>query len=1131
MGRLGRVFRGGLGVAALVAGVPVAVAATGPTPAQVLLREFAEVAGHIRLVPAAAHTEGLEGTTWRTDLELHNPGGAPASGYLFFLRTGRDNSEVVGRPVSVGAGVSLRLSDVVLGTFGEPRATGAILVGTDSELIVTSRTFNDDESGSYGQYVEGCAYGDALATGDAARLIQLVQNAAFRTNLGIVNAGPTGLYVDVDFSRNDGRRLGSRRYWVGPFMHVQDVEVLTHLTSGDVDGAWAVVSSGTPGARFFVYASVADNRTGDPTLVVPAPVCSEKPVYLPGAARVEGYAGTAWRTDLEVHNPGTTQARFTVAMLLRDEANATPEQRSFSLDGGRSLRFADVLASVFGVEDGRAATLRITPDLGRFVAVQRTYNDQPTGTFGQFMAAAPEDAAVPHGQTACIVQLSQSASDSGGFRTNLGLVNATGDPIAITAELYRADGLLLGSRSYSLPAYGYRQDDRVFRRVTAGDVEDGYALLRTTTAGGRFLAYASVVDNLSGDPIAIPARLTGPPTCSYAVTPPRRSHGAGAETGGFTIEAPAGCGWTPAPSASWVQITGPTSGSGNGSVGYRVEANPASSPRTATIDVPGPPPVGPTFERAGGATFTVRQAGRECTYALEPTGRTHGPGEETGAFTVETPAGCTWTANPTASWIQVTDGASGSGRGTVQYRLEANPRPSSRTHSIVVHGVAFTITQAGQECSYTLTPTGRAHGTGAETGSFTVTAPSGCSWAANATASWIQVTGGSSGSGNGTVSYSLEANPQTWTRSAAILVHGVPFTITQEGRTCSYILAPTGRFHGSGSETGSFTVTAPSGCAWSANAGALWIEVTDGSSGSGNGTVSYRVEANAGPDRAAGVMVNGAPFAVTQEGAGEIRVMLPGGVPLLMVRIPAGTFQMGSPSTERGREAGPGQTGSETLHPVTLTRDYYVGKYEVTQRQWRAVMGSNPPSECGSHGTGNDYPAYCLSWNDICGGATGDSCAPSSFIGKLNAALGTGSFRMPTDAEWERAARAGTTTRFAHGDVLDCDDACGACAAHSAHMWWCGNAGGRTQPVGRKAANAWGLHDVHGNVAEWVADWYAPFSSSAATDPTGPVTGSLRVMRSGAFIVEASWCRSAERESPSPDLRYQFSGFRLARSP
>jgi formylglycine-generating enzyme required for sulfatase activity len=246
----------------------------------------------------------------------------------------------------------------------------------------------------------------------------------------------------------------------------------------------------------------------------------------------------------------------------------------------------------------------------------------------------------------------------------------------------------------------------------------------------------------------------------------------------------------------------------------------------------------------------------------------------------------------------------------------------------------------------------------------------------------------------------------------------------------------------------------------------------------------------------------------------EVTFTLPGGVPLVMIGVRAGSFQMGSPTTERGR------SDDETLHTVTLTKDYYVGKYEVTQAQWQAVMGSNP-SHFSSSGGG--CPVEQVSWDDIRGA--------DGFLARLNRLLGTTKFRLPTEAEWERAARAGTQTRFSFGDALDGDDACGTNAAADAFAWWCGNAGSATREAGAKDRNAFGLFDMHGNTCEWVEDWQGSSPSTPQTDPTGPEKGTRRVLRGGSWVHDLRMARSAYRFGSLPHGRYSFVGFRLARTP
>jgi len=265
-------------------------------------------------------------------------------------------------------------------------------------------------------------------------------------------------------------------------------------------------------------------------------------------------------------------------------------------------------------------------------------------------------------------------------------------------------------------------------------------------------------------------------------------------------------------------------------------------------------------------------------------------------------------------------------------------------------------------------------------------------------------------------------------------------------------------------------------------------------------------------------------------GGGDIiTINLPGDVTMDLVNLPAGTFMMGSPAEERGR------SDNEDLHQVELTHGYFLGATEVTQAQWEAVMGSPMPTSCGSYGVGPDYPVYCVSWDDICGGTTGSDCVADSFIGRLNTFLGTNAFRLPTEAEWERAARGGTQTAFSFDTSGNPDWAlvCGSFPEAEPYMWWCGDdpTPSQSNPVGSKLPNPFELYDMHGNVWEFVADWYTESLGTAPqTDPTGPTSGSLRIKRGGRWNYYASRCRSATRSTAATDSTWYYVGFRLARS-
>ena len=220
--------------------------------------------------------------------------------------------------------------------------------------------------------------------------------------------------------------------------------------------------------------------------------------------------------------------------------------------------------------------------------------------------------------------------------------------------------------------------------------------------------------------------------------------------------------------------------------------------------------------------------------------------------------------------------------------------------------------------------------------------------------------------------------------------------------------------------------------------------------------------------------------------------------------IPPGEFMMGSPDSDdsAGQDEKP-------LHKVTITQPFYLGKYEITQEQWEAVMGNNP-----SNFKDPKNPVEQVSWDDC-----------QQFLAKLNAkSLPVGGrFQLPTEAQWEYACRAGSATRYSFGD----DE-----SQLGEYAWFSENSENRTHPVGEKNPNAWGLYDMHGNVCEWCSDWYDSdyYANSPVDDPMGATSGMARVNRGDGWNFIASYCRSACRHGYTPGARILNLGVRVSRA-
>jgi hypothetical protein len=345
-----------------------------------------------------------------------------------------------------------------------------------------------------------------------------------------------------------------------------------------------------------------------------------------------------------------------------------------------------------------------------------------------------------------------------------------------------------------------------------------------------------------------------PGACTYQVNPSSATMAATGGAGTVTVSAGGGCTWTANSSAGWITVTSGAGGSGDGTVTFSVAAN-TGGVRSGTLTI-------------AGQTFTVTQGAAlvSCTYSISPTTSAIAASGGTGTVAVSAGSGCAWTAGSSAGWVTVSSGASGSGNGSVTFSVAANTG-GARSGTLTVAGQTFSVTQGAAlvSCTYSISPTTSAIAASGGTGTVAVSAGSGCAWTASSGAGWVTVSSGASGSGNGSVTFSVAANTGG-ARSGSVTIAGQTLTVTQAAASvsCTYSISPTS-VSISGAGTGTVAVSTASGCAWTASSQDNWITVTSSASGTGSGAVAYSAAAPPGKnDRTGKVTIAGHTFTVMQ---------------------------------------------------------------------------------------------------------------------------------------------------------------------------------------------------------------------------------------------------------------------------
>ena len=263
--------------------------------------------------------------------------------------------------------------------------------------------------------------------------------------------------------------------------------------------------------------------------------------------------------------------------------------------------------------------------------------------------------------------------------------------------------------------------------------------------------------------------------------------------------------------------------------------------------------------------------GPGCPYEISPAMQSFESSGGTGKVSVTTPTGCSWSVFSNASWLLLTSNSTQTGNSTVNFSVSSHTGSTSRSGTLTVAGKTFTVNQSGVECSYSISPASQSLGSGGGTGTVNVTTSTGCPWSASSGTSWITITSGKTGTGNGTAGYSVSANSGISSRTGSLTVAGKTFTVNQSGVECSYSISPASQSLGSGGGTGTVNVTTSTGCPWSASSpassGTSWITITSGKTGTGNGTAGYSVSANSGISSRTGTLtVAGKTFTVNQSG-------------------------------------------------------------------------------------------------------------------------------------------------------------------------------------------------------------------------------------------------------------------------
>lgn len=450
-------------------------------------------------IPATAKAKGAAASNWVTDLMVLNTSSSNANLRFIFTPAGQDGtqSNYIYYDV-VGASKGKFFEDILGSWYSLNNIAGSLRIISSADVLITSRTYNDQGlAGTYGQFIPAYKEGDSIGVNEKAYLVGIRNDSNFRTNIGFSEISGKETRIRVSFYSSNGSSLGYVELQLMPYSwQQQNVGQLSTIQNG-----FAVVEV-LSGGKVLSYISIADNQTSDAIFVFQQKITqvqNNRHQLVPVIARAKGGYDTNWKSSLILYN----QASSSQSISLDFYTPSSKHTKSLSISANNQISFDDLISEVFNeIEGNTSGSLHLNSPQGLMV-VSRTYNDQGSkGTYGQFIPCWGEASVLKSNEIGFISQILSNSS----FRTNMGFTEFEGKSTNIKVEIYSSDGSKIKEKNYTVDPFENLQINGIFSDMgISGDVSYSYAKI-TVLSGGSIFAYASVVDNKTGDAIFIPAK-------------------------------------------------------------------------------------------------------------------------------------------------------------------------------------------------------------------------------------------------------------------------------------------------------------------------------------------------------------------------------------------------------------------------------------------------------------------------------------------------------------------------------------------------------------------------------------------------------------------------------------------------